>query len=176
MKALVFVLFALVSVGASAAEPYQGDQAPVALKGDYWVPVEDALKPFGLYPLDDICWFGDGASFGLGYRLPPELTGHDDSMIQLSGVDAGLPSFKLTSSHGDADCVRNAGMVSCQIKYRGLKTDMARAKQLLTSEVADAAELGLRLTVTERFQADPIGVISFPDRIQPFPNDGIWRH
>jgi hypothetical protein len=180
---LVLGTLLTAAFGASALAAYAGyeddvgvpNRSPAVLAektvpGTYSVPVPAALEPYSSYPVAKVCWYAEGEKIGLGYLLPIELTGFDNSDIRLSGAaPAGQTRFTLTGDHGVAVCTRADGQVSCRVEYERLPIDATRVDLELSRQFRDPFELGARRDVSTLFQHEPVGIISFPDLPSPFP-------
>lgn len=166
---LVSLLLVFVSNARAVSYNLMPTDTP-ALKGEYSVPVTKELEPYASYPLSEVCWYGDGHKVALGYTLPQELTGVKSDMIFLTGEDTGQDSFKLTGDHGDATCSRGDSLsIKCVVSYQNLTFDADGVKKTLQNEFSDPFEISQRLAVANHFGGEPIGVITFPDMISPFP-------
>ena len=138
--------------------------AAFALEGEYRVPVQDpALEKYAVTAIKQMSWKNADGEVRLAYHLSEELTGSYDSAIVLKGSSTPEDGvLSLRGDNGEAECLtEKSGLVRCHIEYDHLAFNPGARDVLLAERYSDPVELNGRIMIARRFEADPIGVLSF---------------
>jgi hypothetical protein len=126
----------------------------------YEVPVEENLKPFATFELNEFQKTTDGHNVSVKYVLPEILTGSNTTIEMAGTVDEGTEHFSLTGVQGKADC-EGLEKTVCTVTYSGLFVDTENATLAIKKISKTKEEFGMRLEVMRNFSTDPIGSIYY---------------
>ena len=129
---------------------------PGVYGGSYFVPVPEELEPYALFPLEGVRLEQQGQELTLRYDLPELLLGNARRVSFRGTVLEGEP-IVLSGDDGAATCQPASNGWACDEVLRGIDVDTEKVERLLSSMPDDEARA--RLSVSERFAVDPIGVL-----------------
>lgn len=129
------------------------------LAASYRVPVppNSPESAYSQFPLEDLRIIREGRQLTVSYTLPPELMGASHA-IELTG-EIRSDRTRLRGPFGKADC--NLEVKNCEIEYKHLSIDRTQVIEYLKSKNYGPEEFNARLSLADRFNGDPIGIIYF---------------
>lgn len=125
----------------------------------YSVPVQGELAPYSFYPVSAAAGVIRRGTLKLEYPFPTTLSG-TTAYIELEGpYQAGQTHVEVSAGiHGSGTCDLQNGVWICTESLPGIQVDREAAKNAMIRAGLSAAEVDLRLRVTDRFSIDPIGI------------------
>lgn len=98
----------------------------------------------------------DGDRVSARYELPLDLTGARNR-IEVRGTFSEPGVALLQGQKGEILC--NFNLNKCDARYKDLNIDLDQVRQRLVSQGFSADQVELGLTISRRFEGDPIGII-----------------
>jgi hypothetical protein len=132
--------------------------------GVYEVPIEDdpTLKEAASYPVDVIRFdaLADGSQ-RLQYDLPLALVGAKAG-LEFRGSATSATTWELKEKDGStASCTKDGPNVVCREVFTSVDVDIDRVKNELAKQGITGAAATAKVTVSNRFSVDPIGILRF---------------
>jgi hypothetical protein len=146
----------------------EGGAATLATQSpSYFVPVDAELAPFATYPLKRLSFTRNEDSVRIGYGFPRWLGGVPQRVELKGNYLPNTTGFDVTITDlGTGHCRRSGNRFECRELLPGILIDRAQAEKFMREDGLPEEEIDGRLRVTEAFEADPIGVVSF-ELIEP---------
>lgn len=145
--------------GASGAAPGSpGRAVSGAFGGVYEVPVPPSLASAASYDMTEMNWTVVNGTARLHYKLPRALVGTSIAVDFSGPYDGKADRVTLTGEAGTADCTLTPTEIACYEEMRGLlpiDADMAVVEKLASGQPGSPHD---RITVSQRFVVDPIGI------------------
>ena len=129
----------------------------------YSLPVPAPLAQYSQFQFSAVQTTTDASHIVISYSLPAELTGNNETTIQLQGDFTKDQPLVLQGDRASATCngTQYGEIGQCQITYRNLGLDSAAVSNFLSHSISDSAELQARLQVANIFASEPVGVLTY---------------
>lgn len=128
----------------------------------YSVPVEESLKNYAHFELEDFNIAEYEGAVTVKYKIPALLTGVDQ-VVEFGGkIDPKAETNILTGSNGVLNCTRELQeKYECKVQFKNLQFDHENAVLLINEASSSNSEFRSRLKVMKSFSSDPVGVLSY---------------
>lgn len=176
-RAMRLLLCSVLAMTAACAadDPPSGDPVPTAsgsYAGAYAVPVPAELEAAARYPVEHVDWAVAGGVATLHYDLPEGLVGGPVSITLAGPIAAGDTSVTLSGEDGVGTCAAVGTIVTCAEEFAALALPMDQGVIEARAAAEYRGPLADRVAVSNLFEAEPLGVLTFDVTVPALDDDG----